>query len=220
MGDEHVKKRPETRIVSFLALALLLGCSDKTDVATSTPGRAIVGSAGGAVDADGIALTVPSGALSSSQTLTVTKTNDLPPNGMVAFSAIYRFEPDGLTFAAPVRVEFTVAAEQAPEARVFWTTGETFAPLETTTSGTTVAANVTHFSAGFAGRLRSGDGDAGVVDAGSNQCACASGLACCADACRSLENDPAHCGRCGNACPSASACLNGTCVVASGDGSY
>ena len=59
----------------------------------------------------------------------------------------------------------------------------------------------------------------GVVAAGCGQGAslvggeCASGYTQCGLACVDVENDPAHCGSCDNACPTGATCAMGTCSV-------
>jgi hypothetical protein len=82
-----------------------------------------------------------------------------PPAAYDAFSPLFRFTPDGLTFAAPVTVTFAASAN-VPAATVYWSSADGYSPLPTTWSGATASAIVHHFSGGFVGLLPD-DGGAG-----------------------------------------------------------
>ena len=105
-------------VVLLLALALLgggvLGCGDDdggTDPTPGPTGTADIGPAGGTLTStDGdLELTVPAGALASTQTLTIEALDagDLPAafDGL-AIEAAYEIGPAGLSFSAPVQLEF------------------------------------------------------------------------------------------------------------------
>jgi len=49
-----------------------------------------------------------------------------------------------------------------------------------------------------------------VCDAGA--CTCAPGYTQCGNACVVTDNDPNHCGACGNACAPGDVCMNGNCA--------
>ena len=105
--------------LAFLALLVLstvgvIGCSDDDGGTSPTPGptsTADIGPAGGTVSStDGeLELTVPAGALASTQTLTIESIDpgSLPSafDGM-AIEAAYDIGPAGLTFSTPVQLEF------------------------------------------------------------------------------------------------------------------
>jgi hypothetical protein len=219
--------------VLAVAAAVAIGCSSSDDPAPANNGtpsapvvsQASVGPSGGTVTGDGVTLAIPAGALPADQQISITRTIDAPPTN--AIGALYKFGPDGLTFAVPVRVTFTVSAA-SPDAIVYWSTpngGYEAKPSEV--SGTTVAANIAHFSSGFVGHPSAdGQPDAGGGDAGTDtgsdsgdgtSCVCPDGIAggmCCNGTCVSTSSDPLHCGSCNKVCPSTTpSCVNGMCAA-------
>ena len=60
----------------------------------------MVGASGGEITLTNGTVTIPSGALATPTMITVTETTMATPAGYRAFSPLYRFEPEGLTFAA------------------------------------------------------------------------------------------------------------------------
>ncbi len=113
-----------------------------------------VGSEGGTLAVEGATLTIPAGALAGPTTLTMTQDTAPTPGGYEAYSPLYRFEPEGLTFAKPVVVSIpmTVPGADQRAATLFWSRqGATgYERLSASVSGGIVTANVTHFSRGFA----------------------------------------------------------------------
>ncbi|MBI5516158.1 MAG: FG-GAP repeat protein [Deltaproteobacteria bacterium] len=130
-----------------------------------------IGAAGGTATLGGLTLTIPPGALTSSQSITVASTTATPPTGYMAFSPIYQFTPAGLTFALPVTV--TIPFTGSPVAPVlFWSlaTGSGYESRGGTVTGGAVRGTITHFSTGFVGT--GGDagttaGDGGTLDGGA-----------------------------------------------------
>jgi hypothetical protein len=106
-----------------------------------------------------VTLTIPAGALPSTTDVGVDVDPAGPPASYDAFSPLFRFTPDGLTFAAPVTVTFAASAN-VPAATVYWSSADGYSPLPTTWSGATASAVVHHFSGGFVGLLPD-DGGAG-----------------------------------------------------------
>lgn len=110
----------------------------------------MVGPEGGELLAGGATLTIPAGALSSMVEIVVTETMSPTPAGFTAYSPLYEFEPEGLTFEAPVEIEIAYVGDQEL-AGLFWT--------DSASSGwervgglpgvSTVRASVQHFSRGF-----------------------------------------------------------------------
>lgn len=112
-----------------------------------------IGPSGGTLSLDGLEVIVPEGALSEARVLSVTRTSDAPPRGLDAFSPLFRFEPAGTTFDAPVTIRIAFRGD-VDRAAIWWTRpgSETdYEALATTVDGTTAEASVTHFSGGFAG---------------------------------------------------------------------
>lgn len=114
--------------------------------------EAEIGPGGGELAFGGARLVVPAGALEEPTTLALVRTDDPPPAGYTAYSAIWRFEPAGLGFAVPARVELPFDPDAA-RPTVFWSRpdgpGYTWHP--TTREGDVAVAEVTHFSDGFVG---------------------------------------------------------------------
>lgn len=146
-----------------LVLVLLAGCSQPmapvadAGVDAGTP-KVSVGTTGGALDAEGLHLEVPAGALTTTLELEVVRTTEAPPvlSGVTALTPVFDFGPDGTTFASEVSVTFTLATPPAGAELpiVYWTQADgTFAPLPTWwgTDGK-VHALTTHLSKAFVGR--------------------------------------------------------------------
>ncbi len=124
---------------------------------TTAPVMATVGNQGGSVlNAEGVGVTVPPGALPEDVTLTVTSTPDaLPPPKADAVGTPTTFGPSGLQFAKPVTVVLTFDPAKLPPgidaSRIVVFTapdGTTnFEPLPTTVvDATHVSAQTIHFS--------------------------------------------------------------------------
>lgn len=125
-----------------------------------------------------ITVTIPRDALPTERTLTVVRTDGAAPAGHVAYSPVFRFEPEGTTFARPIEVSIAFDGD-ASRAAIFWTReGSTvvYERLVTTVTRGPAAgpdearAQVTHFSSGFVGTEEPGppEMDAGLApgDAG------------------------------------------------------
>jgi hypothetical protein len=104
---------------------------------------------------------VPPGALSNTETLTLTRSTTQAPSGAV--TPVFQFEASGAkTFAIPVTVTFPVA-NGTTAASIYWTKpGSTTeydvlpTTITSTTTSTTATAQVMHFSSGYVGPAASG----------------------------------------------------------------
>lgn len=116
---------------------------------------ATIGSDGGTLSLGGSTIDIPAGALSEMTTITVTETTTPTPPGYRAFSPLFRFEPEGLVFAAPVTVRLPSSASSAdaPLATLFWSRAEDegggWQRIGGIPSGGVVTGSVEHFSFGF-----------------------------------------------------------------------
>ncbi|MCA9605065.1 MAG: hypothetical protein KC619_05700 [Myxococcales bacterium] len=134
---------------------------DAIDAATADIGssaEALIGPSGGSLELASARVDIPAGALAEETRITVTVTNRRVEAPFSGFSPVYRFEPAGLTFTAPVTVALPYTGD--PEtATVFWTVGEgdAFAALETRIEGRLAIAETTHFSQAFVGSACEGD---------------------------------------------------------------
>jgi hypothetical protein len=194
---------------------LAVACADSTKA--GSPDAGLVGTAKGLIDpslggslAVGDAtLTIPPGAIPASAIpdggttveITMTVTSDPTPVGYTAYSRLYRFGPNGLSFTKSVTVSipFTPPAASA-QISIFWSrSGATgFDPLSAKIAGSLASVDVTHFSEGF------------VANGGSDTGSCPVPQKSCSGSCVSLDTD-ANCGECGHACVKGEACFTGLC---------
>lgn len=127
--------------------------------------RVTVGAEGGEIAHEGVTLSIPAGALAADTEITITSTTADRQGPFTRYSPVYRFEPNGLAFAAPVSVR--IAFEGEPEAPAVYWTGATggFERLDSVVDGGVATAQVTHFSEGFVGSPVAGaEPDAGAGD--------------------------------------------------------
>jgi hypothetical protein len=124
-----------------------------------------IGPAGGQVTLEGATLTVPAGAVPNGQQITITSTTDRPPADFTSWaSPIYRFEPSGLTFAVPATVQITFSGDATVQT-IYWTNaaGTDFMDIGGNVSGSSISAQVTHFSRGFVSPRRGPHKDAAAA---------------------------------------------------------
>lgn len=183
----------------------------------SPPATQRVGSDGGTVEHEGVALEIPAGALDRDVEIEIATTSEGSPAGYLARTEIYRFEPAGLEFAVPARVQIEFAGDTG--ASVVWSqsSGSGFEMLATERDGAVAAAAVTHFSLGFVGSAEEAGPDAGtdgpdagtdVLDGGGGGCGlggCPSGTTCIAGQCTA-------CGHIEEPCCAGQTCLEGSCA--------
>ena len=110
-----------------------------------------IGPNGGTASACGGVLTIPAGALASETTVTTSCDPHGTVRGYSLRSALYRFAPEGLVFAAAASLSVPFETAAAPVA-VYWsrTTGGGYDELPTHVVGGNAVAAITHFSSGFA----------------------------------------------------------------------
>ncbi|HSN24674.1 MAG TPA: hypothetical protein VLT45_00265 [Kofleriaceae bacterium] len=121
-------------------------------------------SSGGSVTVDGTTLTIPPGALPADTQITITSTTSKPPSSYSTwYSPVFKFDPDGLVFLAPVQISLEITGSPS-QPTVWWSkpTGG-FEAVGGTVNGHVITASVMHFSQGFvAGPPQGGTGpDAG-----------------------------------------------------------
>lgn len=123
-------------------------CDDDDDGAAS----AVIGPAGGQLRAGEVTVEVPPGALDAPISLAVAPAGRVSTPGLSPLTRVYRFLPEGLLFAKPVRVVFRLR-RGVSTASVYWSRigGNGFDSLGGTVVGRTVAAETPHFGLGFAG---------------------------------------------------------------------
>ncbi|MBU6162444.1 MAG: SUMF1/EgtB/PvdO family nonheme iron enzyme, partial [Myxococcales bacterium] len=114
--------------------------------------EALIGTEGGSVTLGEASITVPSGAVAAPVTLRIVEVAGASTPGYTRYSPVYRFEPSGIEFAAPVRVSLPYEGD-ASRATLFWTYPgrSSFERVGGVESGGRVQGEVTHFSEGFVG---------------------------------------------------------------------
>ncbi len=147
----------------------------------------LVGPEGGTVAIAGAELVIPAGALDQEVEIAIAETDDEVPAGFLGASPVYRFEPDGLVFAAAVAARIDFTGDGAGLDLVWSTTAaDGYQAMGGAIDGQSVVADITHFSRGFAGRADDGGGDCGGgcaagQDCVAGQCVDPGGLAACSD---------------------------------------
>jgi hypothetical protein len=158
-------------LVSLVSVGCGSGGGKTTTPQTAT--QSVTPAAGGTVSLpdNSARLEIPPGAVAGTTMITVSTSDATPPAGVTAASPILKFEPDGIVFAKPVTVTFTFTNATRPI--VYWSNSSGgFDPIAGTVSGSTISAQVTHFSSGFVA-----DAPA-AKDAAGNAIACGEGVAC------------------------------------------
>jgi hypothetical protein len=132
-------------------------------------GGQAVGTSGGSVTQAGVMLDIPANALSTTTMITVATTT--APVGYTLASAAYQFGPSGTTFAQPVAVTIPLTLVTTG-VHVFWSNaGGGFDDVGGIINGSSITANVSHFSTGFCAvpSSSSGAGGAQATGGGSGQ---------------------------------------------------
>jgi hypothetical protein len=146
------------RLAVLLVVGGLVACSDDASDSQKSPSSpptvaSIIGSDGGTVQAEGVTIEVPPGALDEPTELRITRLEDAAPSGYRLASAMYRFEPEGLTFKMPVGVAIQFDGPAA-DLQLFWSdTSGGFAAVPSTPRGQIMHGETLHFSVGFVGQV-------------------------------------------------------------------
>ncbi len=105
---------------------------------------------GGTLSLENVTLNIPPGALAAGQSVTVTSTTAAAPSAFTAYSPVYQFTPEGLTFALPVTVTMPYDGTSVGPA-IYWSKlgAAGYDQLPTVVNGTTLVATTLHFSSAF-----------------------------------------------------------------------
>ncbi len=138
---------------------------DGTEPAAQTTAAASVTAAeGGVIEADGIILEIPAGAIAEDTEITITKTEEEAPAPHSGVTPIYRFEPAGLKFKKAARVTFTKVPADTPIPIIGWEKKDSaFEGLATkTTDDGMVTGSITSLAGVFVAKSEcmKDDGDA------------------------------------------------------------
>ncbi len=144
--------------IGGILIACGAGDSSEPSPATNSVnnGGTSIGPEGGTVTENGVTITIPPGALAASTPIHITEST-VTPSGYTVSGKVYRFEPSGTHFSAPI--EITLPSTK-PEI-VYWTVdgSETeFEAVETDFDevAATAKVQITHFSNGFVGTSPNG----------------------------------------------------------------
>ncbi len=112
-----------------------------------------VGEQGGKIVIEGAVLEIPPGAVDAGVQIRVTATTESAPRGFTNVTPVFKFEPEGLHFAIPVKVTLDVPPSAPAELNFYWSKDGTqgYDELSSTREGQAMSASVTHFSFGFLG---------------------------------------------------------------------
>lgn len=141
------------------------GADASTDVG---PSGFVVDVAGGSFTVDGVRFAFPAGAVDRRVEIRVTSTDGPAPAGYALRSRLYRFEPEGTTFASPVQVTLPFTGELGIGGLYWSRASGGYERLASVTAGATLTASITHFSTGFVGvpvSVDAGDAASDVTDA-------------------------------------------------------
>lgn len=131
-----------------VAVIASVACSSPTSSDAADSVTRTVTDQGAVLSLGDVALEIPPGALSASQSITMTRTSEAAPPGYEASSALYRFEPEGLVFAKPAVLSIAAASK----ASIIWSQGpDVYEPLPTSFADGRALASIVHFSRGFLG---------------------------------------------------------------------
>jgi hypothetical protein len=162
-----------------LILIATSACSDLPSSASDEPPTSVsvtVGTKGGKLQAAGVRLDIPEGALDKTVKITATNLGKSAPRELAKqLSDVYEFGPEGTKFNKDITVTFP-GKMLDERAEVYFTKedGSGFEVIKSERQGDEVAAKVKHFSQGFLGtpldEPDAGDAepDAGEQDAGAS----------------------------------------------------
>ncbi len=145
------------RIATLVLLLALSGCTashgvpiEPLEPGTST--ETLIGAAGGTVSVGEMDILIPPGALDADTTVRVVVSSDAIPSTFTGYSPVVHFEPEGLSFAAPIEVRIPFMGD-ADLATIFWSQheGDAYVPRPTRIEGGYAVAESTHFSSAFVG---------------------------------------------------------------------
>lgn len=158
--------RPLRIAASCTLLLLLSACggsgNDDANPPAQPPAVAItlatstVGAEGTTLAAGQVEMVIPPGALAAPRTIVIEKLNAVPTqfsNWLLPQQQVYRFTPEGTSFAADITLKLRAAPAVDPEddIGVLWTHNGKLAAAPSTRNGDVVTATSRHFSAAWLG---------------------------------------------------------------------
>jgi hypothetical protein len=159
-------KKLESHLAVLFGIALMLGsCGILDDLGEEgeekAQASATIGPEGGTLQAPGVILVVPPGALGGEIELSVESVSAPQVESLSAVSPAFRFGPLGLQFESPVTVTFDFEAAGSSVPKLYWSKpGDQggFDEVGGTVEGSRIHGKVSHFSVGFVAVASSGGG--------------------------------------------------------------
>jgi hypothetical protein len=143
-------------VILPLALASCSASSASSSPADEAPQTTLtrtIGPEGGTMDVEGATIAFPAGALAEPRAITIS-TTAVVPEGFVAVSKVWKCEPSGTAFDAPVTMTMPFKDDGKGPLTMFWSAGQdpTFADVGGKAEGDRMTTTIRHFSSGFVGR--------------------------------------------------------------------
>src|SRR5690349_6205786 len=107
-------------LVVLIASVSLVHCTGNraAPVGTGATQSDTIGTNGGRLTIEDVTLTVPPGALSVDQPLSVTSSPEAAPEAVSPISPVYEFGPSGLTFESAAEIKIPAGGEE--DATIYW----------------------------------------------------------------------------------------------------
>ncbi|HEY0880196.1 MAG TPA: hypothetical protein VGD87_01640, partial [Archangium sp.] len=83
----------------------MISCSPGNPSGSGAKKSEMVGPMGAAIELEDAVLEIPAGAVPPGTTITITSSTTPAPEEYESRSPVYKFEPEGIEFAIPVRIE-------------------------------------------------------------------------------------------------------------------
>ncbi len=153
-------RRALDQLIGSLSLGLAAALCDACDPGSANSSAVTpvaIGPGGGVFkDASGLTVSVPAGALSNSVEISATGTAVPAAAGYGALSTLYEFQPAGITFSQPVKVTLPLPPGAPANVTIYWSRKDdssAYDDVNGAVTGSSISAQVTHFSTGFIGTL-------------------------------------------------------------------
>ncbi len=117
-----------------------------------------IGAAGGTVRDQGVALTIPAGALPGDVQISITPNAAPVPSGYVGLSPVFRFEPSGTVLLTPATVELTLTSTGANATMFLSNAGGGYDALTTNVTASSASAPIGRLGDCFVGVGTTGHG--------------------------------------------------------------
>src|SRR5690349_5417362 len=147
--SSYRSRRLMTHRLFWLVPLLLAACSNE-DPPPPPPATVTIGPDGGTVAIEGCRLIVPPLALTREHEITITPSDRVLAEDGMAFSPVFHFEPEGLVFRRPARLEIDITGDASMVRPSFMLLtapeGEALEEVGDRVEGRMVVGEIHHFS--------------------------------------------------------------------------